>query len=86
MDKWGKGKFHVVSFDYIKLNTALTATQWPTSSELKIKFDPSLDRSWCQFFKIIKDHGPKNLLKEMKYYMSIKRKFMKTSYILYSST
>ena len=60
VDKWGKGKFHVVSFDYIKLNTALTATQWPTSSELKIKFDPSLDRSWCEFFKIIKNHGPKN--------------------------
>ena len=36
------------------------AAQWPTSSELKIKFDPSLDRSWCEFFKIIKNHGPKN--------------------------
>ena len=31
-----------------------------TSSELKIKFDPSLDRSLCEFFKIIKNHGPKN--------------------------
>ena len=29
-----------------------------TSSGLKIKFDTSLDRSWCEFFKIIKDHGP----------------------------
>ena len=28
--------------------------------QLKIKFDPSLDRSWCEFFKIIKDLGPKN--------------------------
>ena len=36
------------------------ATQWPISSELKIKFDPSLDRSWCEFFKILKYHGPKN--------------------------
>jgi hypothetical protein len=36
------------------------AAQWPTSSELKINFDPSLDRSWCEFFKIIKNHGPKN--------------------------
>ena len=33
----------------------------PTSRELNIKFDPTLDRSWCEFFKIIKDHGPKNL-------------------------
>ena len=41
-------------------NGFVWATQWPTSSELKIKFDPSLDRSWCEFFKIIKDHGPKN--------------------------
>ena len=24
------------------------------------KFDPSLDRSWCEFFKIVKDRGPKN--------------------------
>ena len=28
--------------------------QWPTFSELKIKFDPSLDRSWPKFFKIKK--------------------------------
>ena len=41
-------------------NGYVWATQWPTSSELKIKFDPSLDRSWCEFFKIIKNHGPKN--------------------------
>ena len=27
------------------------ATQWPISSELKIKFDPSLDRSWCEDYK-----------------------------------
>ena len=32
---------------------------WPTSSELKIKFDLSLDRSWCEFFKIIENRGPK---------------------------
>ena len=41
-------------------NGCVWAAQWPTSSELKIKFDPSLDRSWCEFFKIVKDHGPKN--------------------------
>ena len=41
-------------------NGYVWATQWPTSSELKIKFDPSFDRPWCEFFKIIKDHGPKN--------------------------
>ena len=35
-------------------------TQWPTSYELKIKFDPSLGRSWSELFKIIKGHGPKN--------------------------
>ena len=28
------------------------ATQWPTFSELKIKFDPSLDRSWLEFFRL----------------------------------
>jgi hypothetical protein len=43
-------------------NGHVWATQWPTSSELKIKFEPLLDRSWCDFFKIIKDHGPKNQL------------------------
>ena len=37
-------------------NGYIWATQWPSSSELKIKFDPSLDK----FFKIIKKHGPKN--------------------------
>ena len=41
-------------------NGFVWAAQSPTFSELKIKFDPLLDRSWCQFFKIIKDHGPKN--------------------------
>ena len=41
-------------------NGCVWATQWPTSSELKIKFDPSSDRSWYEFFKITKDHGPKN--------------------------
>ena len=40
--------------------TYVWATQWPTSSELKIKFGPSFDTSWCEFFKVIKDHGPKN--------------------------
>ena len=38
-------------------NGYVWATQWPTSSELKIKFDPS---SWCESFKIIKNHGPNN--------------------------
>ena len=28
--------------------------QWPTCSGLKIKFDPSLDRSWYELFKIKK--------------------------------
>ena len=41
-------------------NGYVWATQWPIFSELKIKFDLSLDRSWCEFFKIIKNHGPKN--------------------------
>ena len=41
-------------------NGCVWTAQWPTSSELKIKFDPSLDRSWCESFKIIKDRGPKN--------------------------
>ena len=41
-------------------NCCVWAAQWPTSSELKTKFDPSLDRSWCEFFKIMKDHGLKN--------------------------
>jgi hypothetical protein len=41
-------------------NGCVWAAQWTTSSELKIKFDPSLDRSWCEFFKLIKDHGSKN--------------------------
>ena len=33
-------------------NSYVWATQWPTSIELKIKFDPSLDRSWCDSLKI----------------------------------
>ena len=37
------------------------ATQWPTSSEFKIKFDPSLERSWCEYFKVIKGHGQKKI-------------------------
>ena len=39
---------------------AMFEQQRPTSSVLKIKFEPSLDRSWCEFFKIIKNHVPKN--------------------------
>ena len=35
-------------------------TQWPTSSELKKKVYPTLDRSWCEFFKIGKKCGQKN--------------------------
>ena len=27
---------------------------------LKSKLDPSVERSWCELFKIIKGHGPKN--------------------------
>ena len=27
---------------------------------LKIEFDPSVETSWCDIFKIIKGHGPKN--------------------------
>ena len=41
-------------------NGYVWVTQWPTSSELKIKFYPSLYRSSCEFFKIIKNHGPTN--------------------------
>ena len=40
--------------DNLSKNGYVWAMQWPTSSELKIKFDPSLDRSWWEFFKIIK--------------------------------
>ena len=36
------------------------ATQWTASSRLRIKSDPSLNRSWCELFKTIKDHGAKN--------------------------
>ena len=38
---------------HLSKNGYVWVTQWPSSSELKIKFDPSLDRSWCEFFKII---------------------------------
>ena len=40
------------------------AAQWLTSSELKIKFDPWLERSWCELFKIINIpvYGPKDPL------------------------
>ena len=31
-------------------NAYVWATQWPASSELKIKFDPLLDRPECEFF------------------------------------
>ena len=41
-----------------KNNGHIWATQWPTSSGLKIKFDPSIERSWCEHFKIIKGHVP----------------------------
>jgi len=40
-------------------NGYVWGAQWPTSSEFKIKFDPSLDRYRCEFFEIIKNHGPK---------------------------
>jgi hypothetical protein len=33
-------------------NAYVWATQWPTSTELKIKFDPSLDRSWPEVFRL----------------------------------
>ena len=45
--------------DNLSKYACVWAAQWPTSSELKIKFDTSLDRSWPEFFKIIKNHGPK---------------------------
>ena len=46
--------------DNLSKNAHVWATQWPTSTWLKTKFDPSLDRSWCELFKIRKGHGPKN--------------------------
>ena len=51
--------FFIYGRKFVK-NGYVWPTQWPTSSELKIKFDPSLNRSWYEFFKIIKNHGPKN--------------------------
>ena len=49
----------VISGNFLK-NGYVWATQWLGSIEPKIKFDPSFDRSWSEFFKIIKNHGPKN--------------------------
>ena len=46
-----KGPKPVISDNLSKNNS----TQWPTSSGLKIKFDPSLDRSRCDILKIIKN-------------------------------
>ena len=34
-----------VVFGNLSKNSYVWATKWPTSSEVKIKFDPSLDRS-----------------------------------------
>ena len=42
-------------------NGYVWATQWPTSNELKIKSDPSIDRSWCEFLKILKYHEKKKI-------------------------
>jgi hypothetical protein len=41
-------------------NTHVWAAYKTSSSKLKILFDPSLERSWCEFFKIIKGCGQKN--------------------------
>ena len=54
-----KGPKSVISGNLSK-NGYVWGSQWPTLSELKIKVDPSLDRPWCEFFKIIKSHDPKN--------------------------
>ena len=35
-------------------NGYVWTTQWPTSSKLKIKFDPSLERPWLKFFRLEK--------------------------------
>jgi hypothetical protein len=51
------------------------ATQWPTSTELKKKIDPSLDRSWPEFFKIIKNYGLKIHLRGVIWVPSIRPKF-----------
>ena len=46
------------------LNLSKNAHDWAaqktSSSELKKKFDPSLERSWYELFGIIKAYGPKN--------------------------
>ena len=34
------------------LSKNVWASQWPTSSELKIKLDLSLERSWCEYFEL----------------------------------
>ena len=49
-----KGPKSVISSNLSK-NANVSATQWPTSSGLKIKFDPSLNRSWYELLKIIKN-------------------------------
>ena len=58
---WGccKKPKSVISGNLSK-NGYVWATPWTTSSELKLKFDPSLDRSWCELYKITKNHGQKN--------------------------
>ena len=50
---------HVISDNLLK-NGYVWETQWTTSSELKTKFDPSLDRSKTEFFKIKKKSWSKN--------------------------
>ena len=50
----------ICNFRKFVKNGCIWATQWPTSIGLKIKFDPSLDRSWHKLFWIKKGHGPKN--------------------------
>ena len=40
-------------------NAHVWAAEKTSSSELK-NFDPSLERSWYELFRIIKAHGPKN--------------------------
>ena len=63
---WSKlSKFSIFSYSEtvsgnLSKNGCVWAAQWLTSSELKIKFDPPFDRSWCEFFKVIKDHDPKS--------------------------
>jgi hypothetical protein len=42
------------------LSKNVWAALQPSSSNLKNNFEHSLERSWCEFFKIIKGCGPKN--------------------------